>query len=461
MSELCRRPLAGLLPLFLLSLLVASAPSDLAAQGPRLLSMNWHGPNLVLKFSDSVAFTTDPVESDSGLTLRFDTPVEIAGAGEAANGPVIGRFNRRGTTFRLEGNARVGYSMLWGPYSNSLVIYTFDWDELSFAEKQFHLGLTALEQGLPNVSAEYLSTARNADTGVVAKRAAGVLGLVYERTGQDSLAALYLGDPQDQDMWGARSSILRRSGDTAAAAAAERQMAAATDALPGLAGADAEPTDAVETSTTDPGDFLSGWPGIALLVVAGLLILVIATMFARRPPKQPTESVAPAPHAPETTETPTTTTAPPVTPVPTGSHHDDPDIDDPDIEHSTPPPSPEEAEEIIEKEVKGKSSSIAQIYSPPSDRTDKGAEALRGLEEEQRGPAAGTEPTARGSRQADALRQMVRDEKTADPKAETPTEPPADEAETDEQDVIAKARKMNVSRDHVELKNRLKGRRDD
>lgn len=451
MSELCRTFRAGVLnPLSLLLLLVA-ASSVATAQGAKLLSMEWHGPNLVLRFSDSVSIQTDMAESDSSLTLRFAEPVEPGPVSRASHGDLVAKLDEDGSTFRLEGDRRVGYSMLWGPWSHTLVIYTFDWDSLTFAEEQFHLGLLALEQDLGNVATEYLATARGADTGLVARRAEGVLGMLYARSGDDSLASLYLADPRDADAWGARSEVLRRSGDTAAAATAERQMADASDVIPGLADADVEPVPTPSDEVAEasgPEDFLGGWQGITLLVVAGLLILVIATLFARRPPKS---EFAEEERLREREE-------PPHAPV-TGHSVGREGTPEPDVEISTPPPAPEEAERIIAEEVpKARGSSIHEIFSPAPE-PDSARSPLEGFEEETTSEQPPVPPPTRpaGSRQAEALRRRVQGELEEAGAPPGPIDTPEVDADSDDEreSIIARARKMNVSRDYIELRRRL------
>lgn len=442
MSELCRR----LVPL----LLLMTTSSVATAQGAKLLSMEWHGPNLVLRFSDSVSFHTDMAESDSNLTLRFAEPIESSKVNRASHGDLVAKLEEDGSTFRLDGDRRVGYSMLWGPWSHTLVIYTFNWDSLTFAEEQFHLGLIALEQNLPNVATEYLATARGADTGLVARRAEGVLGMVYARRGEDSLASLYLADPRDADAWGARSEVLRRSGDTAAAATAERQMADASDAVPGLADVGSDPVSAPADEVAEaegPEDFLSGWRGITLLIVAGLLILIIATLFARRPPKS---EILEEELSKEREEPPHQ----PVTERPVQQEG----ASESDVEISTPPPAPEEAERIISEEIpKPRGSSIHEIFSPAPD-SEKTRSPLEGFEEES-APEETPRPSSRpaASRQADALRRRVQgeSEETVSPTGSIDTPEEEVDSEDERESIISRARKMNVSRDYVELRRRL------
>ena len=458
MSELCQRIRAGLLDSLIPMLLLVTATSVASAQqGVELLSMDWHGPNLVLRFSDSLDFRTDMAESDSNLTLRFTEPVELGGKMRASRGDLVARFDEDGSTFRLEGDERVGYSMLWGPWSHTLVIYTFDWDSLSFAEEQFHLGLLAAEQGLPNIATEYLTTARGADTGLVARRSEGVLGLLYAQSGEDSLAALYLADPRDADAWGARSAYLRRTGDTAAASEAERRMAAAGEVIPGLADADPDtpsrPTDEVADADR-PDEVLTSWQGIALLIVAGLLILVIATLFARRPPKAEARE-----ERPEGSHTPAVL---PVTEL-SDDRSPPPSAPEPELEVSTPPPAPEEAERIIAEETtKGKGTSIHEIFSPAAD-SDTTRSPLEGLEEDHdteeeiSAPPPPAPPRPAASRQAEALRRRVQGEPAEEGAAEVskPTPESVPTPDDESESIISRARRMNVSRDYIELRRRL------
>ena len=469
------------LALLLLPLLWVETPAQ--NEPVDLVSMSWHGKNLVLSFSDQVSYEHDLAESDSSLALIFSTPINLKGEAETSHNGLRARFDAENGTFTLQGDQRIGYSTLWGPYSNALVIYTFDWDDLDHGEEQFHLGLIAMERGFPDLAGEYLTTARGVDTGITARRAESVLGVLYERQGSDSLASLYLGDPVDADGWGARASLLRRAGDTAAAASAEKELAESRlNAVPGLADADA--ADEEVERADSPSSLLSENRGIGLLIVAGILIIVIATMFARRPPEVEAQKRAEgldhdhhhhhgvAPSAPESDQAES--------------------VEKP--EQSTPPPSPKEAERIVAR------SSLDHIYSPSVETKEPAAPQETTTEET---VETSTEPPAESidlpqkeevdlippappvtggppsSRQADELRAKVESERaeTSD-KSETVESAPSVEEESEEQtpatseptptpaenpdeSTIERARRMGLSRDHVELRERLSGKRDD
>jgi hypothetical protein len=283
--------------------------------------------------------------------------------------------------------------------------------------------------------------------------------MVYARSGEDSLASIYLADPRDADGWGARSEVLRRTGDTAAAATAERQMADASDVVPGLADADADYLLATTDELADadgPEDFLTGWQGITLLVIAGLLILVIATLFARRPPKADEDDDKRLKDRMEPTEHEESSHHP-VSPFPV-QRRPPPEVD---IEISTPPPDPDEAERIISEEIpKLRGSSMEEIFSPSHDPGSAESHFADSEEIANKQESLPTVPHARtSSRQADALRKKVRVEsdRIADESIES-TAPgnEVEEGESSRESMIDRARELNVSRDYVELQNRIR-----
>ncbi len=397
-------------------LLLPFAAVTLLADGPQLLSMEWHGANLVFQFDQEVSFEHDLAESDSSLVLSFTTPISVEGSRTTRGNGLTGVISESGDRFTLRGDERFGYSTLWGPYSRTIVVYTFDWDELSHAEEEFHLGLLAMERGFPELAAEYLNTARNTDTGLVAKRAEGALGILHEKEGNDSLAKLYLRDPIDADGWGARAAILRRSGDTAAAATAEMKSEQHMNGTPGLAGLAEPDTDDVESGESTPMAFLNTPLGIGLLVVVGLMIILISTLFARRPAEQPAEE----------------------------HHHHDPPKEDPpaDLE-------PAVTEDVVEVEER--------IAPPPAPVEQAPISPPPGV------PAPEVEERPKGSRQAEELRARVsaRVEERQTSQADAPAESSdMSSEEVGSETTLNRARRMNVSRDYVELKERLQNRKD-
>lgn len=484
MSEFLKTFRTTTLAFLLLPLLAALT----SAQEVDLISMEWHGRNLVLQFSDAVSYEHDLAESDSSLALVFKTPINIRGNAKSSHKGMTATFDPSTGYFTLSGKSRIGYSTLWGPYSHALVVYTFNWDDLTPAEEEFHHGLLAMERGFPNLAGEYLTTARGMDTGLTSRRAESVLGVLYEQQGSDSLAKLYLGEPRDADTWGARAALLRRSGDTAAAASAEQELAASRlNGVPGLANADVEP-DEIETASS-PSNLLLTGRGIGLLVAAGIVIIIIATMFARRPPaseaKKRAESLAHGHHH-------------------HGHAHEpsEPSTAAPEVETSSPPPSPEEADKIIERK-----SSLDHIYSPVSRKPAPDTASTEAAPPENpivevptekeikeeldlippAPPITGGPPTPPSSRQADELRAKVKGESAEKSEPVAPVEEKKKEkssrkkkkkekdlisaqpikasdaegveADSEDESTIERARRMNLSRDHVELRERL--RRDD
>ncbi len=456
--------------LLLLIVTTIAATLPLSASDPvRLLSADWEGTTLVLEFDNPVAAEVDLAESDSNLTLRFASGIETDGVISIDDGAgAVGTFYDEGRAFRLAADDRLGYSILYRPHTHRLLLHTFDWDSLDYAAEQYHLGLLALERGIPESAIEFLTAARNSDTGGVARRASSVLGVLHQELGNDSLARMYLQNPSDADDWGARAAMLRASGDTAAAASAEEQMIASIGRNEGIT-SDVDPTRrAPTTPTIGDGTFLKKWQGIGLAIVAGLLILVIATMFARTTPeatkaieesaehhrqealeaargssKTETSEAPPPVEVVEPIEVPETDLIPPVATADEKQRDFHPfgmDRNDPEPKTDAP----------VDQEIAPK----PETPSPPAVPAT--------------GAPAAKAPTDRTlSRQAARLREQV--EAVRRDESSTSTEVGSTDKDDDETDgaeapdatILADARRRNHSRDFVELQRRIQSLRPD
>lgn len=430
----------------------AKAPLEFPAGSLVLEEMKWIGNDLELSFGDSVEYSVDLVMSDSGLVLRFLKPFYRTGVEPNLRGPngirailtkegsVVGDAN----LLTVRGNNRIGYSTLWRPHSKRLIVHTFDWNKLSFAESQYHHGLLALEQNLPDLAIEYLNAARAADNGPIARRAESVLAMLYERQGKDSLAKTYLTHPSDPDDHGVLAAIARRAGDSAAAKRAESAM---SNALADGPRPDASsPNDAPdlggdstteESGTNTPSDFLKDWRGIALIAGAALLILLLATWFMRRG------------NGPRTVETSASRQA------------------------KVEARNAEAGEPVAETVAEPLSERVAEPAPEPTSARTIVPPPVAPIDERQETPPTKPEATTtertRLSAQAEQLRRRVEgaDKETA---AEVAREAAAKEAPATTvsasaeeatpaspagESTISQARRLNVSRDYVELRDRL------
>ncbi len=459
------------LTVFALTLLVLSVllTASASAQGISIVSAGWQGNDFVIQFSDSISGNIDDAASDSSVVIvNFSQPI-IAGEKQydGPNGIVAALSRNAGDSIAVltvRGTTRIGYSTLWRPYSHRLIVHTFNWDSLAYAPEQYHLGLLALEkkESLPQAK-KYLSGA----TAFGDRRAASVLGVLYEREGEDSLATLYLKAPLDADDYMARANVNRRAGDVEAAERDEehyqRKLAAS-----GTLGTTAQPASTADESKSETGEKTSlsnlfdDGTGIALVILAALLIILLAVWFSRRPAKpagqSTTESAAGPPPVPthgstipSETQTTTAVEAPAEEEV-----------------HATAttgtPPQPETQSPItssmqtpaIAPPIETESAEAAPSSATPA--TDEVPESVQlpqpdalPIEPEVQAP----EVTKRKSSQAEQLLQRM--EKAQSRETQTPTtkSPSPSSTDDDDESTLTEARRLHVSRDYVELRNRI------
>jgi hypothetical protein len=272
--------------LFLLLLFLAGTSLPLAAG--EITSAGWSGADFIIAFSDSAAYQTDLVASDSSqLVIRLDgallpqqTTTEYPGpAGRRA---VLSRTLDGATRLTLIDTGRLGYSTLWRPYSHRLVVHTFAWAGLEYSREQYHKGLLALEQKLYQQAEELLAVAYS--TGE--EEAGAVLGVYYAQRGKDSLAARYLQAQTEPDALAARAALARRAGDEATAQnldAEFRIRLAATSPTRDTAAPVEESRVPRTTSTASNSMGIFGDPRmIAAILFALILVILIVTWAVRR-----------------------------------------------------------------------------------------------------------------------------------------------------------------------------------
>ena len=315
-----RRP-PLLLLLFLLPAVLASKPP---ATPPQLVDFDWRGEDVVLVFGDSVGYEVDLAESDTAqVVLRFGSLAisealrqrtagaeAAAGTGAPSGGVAIsiggrnGRaavFSQRGAdaSLRVHDDERLGYSIEWRPYTRQLVVHTFEWDRLGYAESQFHQGLIALEQNVVDQAEELLQVANASGE----ERAGAVLASLYARRGADSLARYFLRSPGSAEEHAALAALQLRAGDSVEAqeslARSERALASGQErgrrSRGSARGRDGRVLDddgySGGGSSRTHGDggmadrdviLLAAVGGLALLLIIGLIVLSMRR--GRKPP---------------------------------------------------------------------------------------------------------------------------------------------------------------------------------
>jgi hypothetical protein len=269
-----------------LLLLVLVPLNSLLATG--VTDVRWKGNDFVMSFADSVRYMVDLAESDSAnVVLRLSGVEAAAGfARREIRGPqgmgAIVTSTPGGLRVTITAPARFGYSTVWHPYSNRLVVHTFDWSKLSYGEEQYHKGLLAFE-GRYNIAAEEMLKVAE-QTGETRARTA--LGAYYLGLRKDSLAAGYLDSAVTADDHAALAELLRRRGDTVKAGreAQIAQMMMADE----LRNAPAEPA-ANEAATPAQSSRAERASNEAYYLGGGaiLLILIIAAVlfFTRKKPE--------------------------------------------------------------------------------------------------------------------------------------------------------------------------------
>ena len=428
----------------------------------------WNGSDFIIQLSDSVSYEVDLTESDSStLVIRFSSSLGSDITSEehvitSSDGIMASLSRDKSDGIRIltiQKGSRFGYSTLWRPYSHRLIVHTFDWNSLNDAETIYHRGLLSLEQGLPELAKEQFSAARaiSEDSSVTARRATSLLGILYAREGKDSLAMEYLSAPLGPDDYMARAEARRRSGNNEGAAEDERTFQGKINSDFSFADS---PTDGNTSSEIKSvrtewslSDLLKDSKGILLLVLAAIVIIGLATWFARKPASVEQES-----QSSDNTSSPEPKLSP-QPPVKTPEVTTPPNEPAKDVLESTDPRTasvvaPEiilDTKEIVEDNKTPEEPSDITLPKPdalPTETPETEAEENNEPAEED----ANAEQASRSSTQADMLRQRMA---TATTQSQGETDSPVVEAKPEDESTISKARKLNVSRDYVELRNRI------
>jgi hypothetical protein len=440
-----------------------------------LTEAQWQGDNFVLAFSGEVKYQVDLALTDSTqVVVRVDnatasgdflTGTQIAGP----NGySAILTANGNGVRLRIIAPQRIGFSTLWKPYSDRLVVNTFDWDSLDYAEEQYHNGLLALEHGFNETAEELLKVAQA--TGE--SRAGAVLGTYYARLGKQELARHYLQNPITRDEFLALADIEQKAGNTAAADAARSQ---AEDAL------DIEPERSVADQTPAQNELpaqnvreIEEW---VYYVVGAALLLLLAVgayfMFSgggkpaegeSRPvsvktsPKSSDDTAAATRQTPQTNAAPTAATSGAVTTV----------------EELPPPAEPESAQDEqqeIAQELQAEQAAIeAERESTEAANAKQPATPpIADAEQETAEEPPAEEPT---TEKIDEPEATAEDEEASDSEADSEERIPYQaeqlrrriqsvrrDSPAPAEPIISAARRLNISRDNVELRKKVEDAR--
>jgi len=439
-----------------------------SASASELLDASWKNDDLLIKFSDSVSYTIDLAESDSAqLVIRFHgITAPQSGALQGMN--LRGRMGRRALLteagpgemrLTLTGRGKLGYASLWRPYSHTLVVSTFEWGALDYPREQYYKALLALEQGLDAQGLELLRLAHS--TGE--PRAASVLGVYYARHGNPTLAAHYLAKPLDADDHAALAELANRSGDTTTAQASraefDRQNARRDSDVRG--GGSPNPYDNSPDRMTDEHQMRTqmgiekwiylGGGALLLLIIIGLVIW-LARRSSRKKKVEAFEAIHPKAQAvmgqsQPAVQPPVAQTAP-ATDVATSAPIAEPVAAAPAPQSAQPAPAEPVVEQPRAEELPG---SLNTPEPAPAVAPVAAAAPVA--------PSAPIEPQSapRSGRpvptQAADLRRRVEQMRAA-ATAEAPRKPePA--APTTNKQTITEARRLQLSRDSVELRRRL------
>jgi len=419
------------------ALLALTAPATAAD----ITDVRWDGFDLLLRLSDSVPYRVDLTESDtSTVVVRLSNVAAPTTLSTTLNGPdgramILTHAEGRGIRVTLTSPERIGYATNWRPYSKTLVVHTFRWTQLGFAEEQYFKGLLAIEQRLNAQGIEYLRLAHAAGD----PRAASTLGTYYARRNEYALAAQYLNHPLDADDYAALAAVKRSMGDTAAALIAEETSRQSLERR--QAGVPArDPIGPTQPSGASEPTFVDRWVGsgylpIVLAAIGGVILVTLLIVVVARRPRS----------------------------VPPNRGHDDRVV-------STRPADAPRAEPVAPAVAQRTPSQSASVESsladhPPgtSGATPTGESSASFIEsdlsdESTIGTASSIEGVAdRGgavllSQQALELRQRIEALRTEH--GVTESSQAHDESDASHA-IMEEARRLHLSRDSVELRNRL------
>jgi len=403
-----------------------------SAAATDIVDARWQGENLAIRFSDSLPYRIDLAESDTNQlvlrlsSLRLPSTLSTELQGPAGRSALLIQSAPNELRITVRSGDRMGYGTIWRPYSHTLVIHTFRWRQLGYAEEQYFKGLLAFEQRLEAQGIEYLRLAYAAGD----RRAASALGIHYARRGDNALAAQYLSSPADADDFAALAQVKRSMGDSAAARELEQSFVQLTAPPAPASNRSDDKTPPAGSPSRSPSQ--SDWfasenlPALAA-IGAGILVLVITVIvLTRRPRKSAISTVEPPPVS--------------VTPV-------EPPVVIPSPQETTAPPE----SSIALMEVAENQESIDFGPARPEDEPET-SEQEEGTTEAPPPPDDTPRPHDRRallSAQAAELRRRIETVRAQSEEAGTEEPSSADPS------ILSEARRLHLSRDSVELRKRL------
>jgi len=456
-----RLPVLRMLPRVLWAMTFMTTTA--AATG--IVNARWEGQDFLVRFADSVGYTVDLAASDSSqVVLRIpnaELPRNAAGAGAALAGPVhreavLSESGPHELRITVRGTGRLGYSSLWRPYSRTLVVHTFDWNQLEYGEEQYHKALLALEQGLEQHGLELLRIAYATGD----PRAASVLGTYYARHGKYNVAIQYLPKPVTADDYAALAAVQLATGDSTAGMrnrqAAERILAGGDSSWAASHPADrrelrAQEGNAEATVLNGRDRWLFLGIGAVVLFLLILLVIWLSRRSSRRQMAEPDrgidrDAVAPRPR-PEDRRVDVAAAPPPAPPA--APRHDAVPEKEPGPAASAPatatPPPAAAPPEHPAREV----TPVEQVHQSGQPHPAADAEPI---DVESR-PVM-QKPAHVVSSQAADLRRRI---ESMHQQADLQSPPPAPgHPKTSEESTVEEARRLQLSRDSVDLRRRLR-----
>lgn len=449
--------LSPALRLFPVLLILLSTP----LHATDITDVRWQGEDLLLRFSDSVPYSVDLAESDTNQVIVRISPLTLpASLATELQGPAGRTLLLTGASpgelrVTVRSSDRMGYGIVWRPYTHTLIIHTFRWRQLGYAEEQYFKGLLAFEQQLDAQGIEFLRLAYAAGD----RRAASALGIYYARHGEEALAAQYLTQPLEADDFAALAQVKRKLGDTVAAAEMERSFMQLSDSRRGGVPATASRSartrpDSSATASTTIANWFSreNIPTIAIVGGGLLLLIIVIVILARRPGYDPVFASSPEPKRKEWIDPKNETVAA--------------KIDTPPVEPEPAPVQETPVEIAAAEEVKDEPSEVETFVVEPTFIQEQGGieappdsapPVVRDASSEEIVADVPAEPRDRRSRiasQASDLRRRIEEMRAkTEEKDIDEIDPEADPS------IVSEARRLHLSRDSVELRRRLENAR--
>ncbi len=511
------RTMVSVLVVFLLTALLVNSQSALAEpKSTELTDAYWNGNDFLLRFADSASTSVDLVASDSsefvirmqGVTVS-DSLLNAIFTGPGERKAAMTRIGSNAVRLTITAPTRFGYSTIWRPFSHTLWVHTFNWQGLEYAQEQYHKGLLALDQKLEEQALEYLEVADSFGE----RRARSVLGIYHAQHGNDSTALEYLKSPLGADDYAARALVRNRMNDTTNAAEdtgnfqrllAENRIAAPADVSSPTANS-TDSTVPAETAGTTASESdwsdITDWRSVGLIVLGLCLFVGLVIWLSSRNPRPKAPATPLVERAVRSTSSSPSETDVPVTKVVDTPAHNP--VVSPAAESVGVPSTEQEHQNISENPADEEPLHAPSVMSPPlvhsHEERDQAEEAGKTEDdkdntalENQELPEPDTEPVQddaiapvetrededieaeppalkedevsdqteqRGSVQGDELRKKMEDARRTGESAPATKDTSISQAQG-ESSTISEARRLQVSRGYVELRDRISALRE-